>query len=130
MTAGKGVIFLAPFGWDQRTLEPAIGVQVLSGRYAYYQPLLNERVPSQKVAELEADPSTPLLLPDLASACGQNDAARRRRLSAMLDAIYLPPTVHQVIAAQVLCDYIGAHYRVSDLTPSDDPAYAIWVRIR
>jgi len=122
------VRLLAPFGWDQRTFEPAAGVRVLSGRYAYYQPLLNAQVPAEKIRELEADAGAPLLLPNaLTSACNQNDGARRRRLRAMLDALYLPPTAHVVAAGQPLCDYIELHYIPSTLA-SPSPDYTVWVR--
>ena len=105
---------------------------MLSGRYAYYQPLLNAHVPTEKIGELESElapyAGAPLLLPDaLASACNQDDGARRRRLRAVLDGLYLPPTVHTVTAGQPLCDYIAGHYRMSALTsPSRD--YTVWVR--
>ena len=124
----QGATVRAPFGWDQKSFEPEGGWRVLSGRYAYYQPLLNAEVPEEKIGEVESDPAAPLLLPEaLASACSQDDGARQRRLRAMLDAFYLPPTVHAVTAGQPLCDYIGAHYRTS-AQASPDRDYTVWVR--
>jgi hypothetical protein len=128
--SGEGLPLLAPFGWDQRSFEPVGELRVLSGRYAYYQPLLNSQVPAEKIAELQAHASLRLLLPrEMASACEQDDGARRTRLKSMLHAIYLPPTAHTVTAGQPLCDYIAAHYRMSAL-PSPGPDYAVWVRSR
>ncbi len=125
--SGEGLPLLAPFGWDQRSFERGRG-EVLSGRYAYYQPLLNASVPAEKIAELEANHSSKLLLPmAIGSACGQDDAARRLRLREMLDAIYLPPIVHTVKAGEVLCDYIGANYRLfTEISPAAE--YTVWVR--
>ena len=117
---------LAPFGTPHHAHPlPSDGL-FLSGYYIGYLPLANPAMPAKKISELEAESTTPLLIPDTPFLCEFEDSDLRRGLRQLLLPLYLPPARHHSRAGEPLCAYINAHYqRSSSASPIYD--YTVWL---
>ena len=121
----------APFGYRAYSFDaPGDGVEVLSGRYSGLLPMLNAAQPIEKIAELKAHPSSPLLVPNnIEAGCEYDPAAERKMMMHLLTPIYLPPMIHRVTAGEALCSYITAHYAKKPDVPST-LGFSVWVPVR
>jgi hypothetical protein len=118
----------APFGVLRRITAPPRGIQIVTGRYDGFLPMTQPSAIAEKIAEIEAHPSWPLLLPSSAPPlCALDYNSERSTLRKFLVAPYIPHPRHTVNDGKAFCDYIGAHYTVSSYV-SPVIGSAVWVR--
>lgn len=123
-----GTHLFAPMGVLRRIAPPPDGIEIVTGRYDGFFPVTSPSAIPEKIAEIEAHPDWPLLLPPGSpQVCVFNPESERYNLRKFLLAPYLPHPRHVVYAGKPLCDYLNAHY-----TPSfyASPALGsvVWVR--
>ena len=119
---------LAPFGVQRRLTPPPDGIQIVTGRYPWLFPMTSTAPIQQKIAEMEAHPDWPLLLPSLGpQRCVFDPNEERNSLRKFLLAPYLPPPRHTLDAGKPLCDYLNANYIPSSYA-SPVPQSFVWVR--
>ncbi len=119
---------LAPFGVQRRLTPPPNGIQIVTGRYPWLFPMTSTAPIQQKIAEMEAHPDWPLLLPSLGpQRCVFDPNEERNSLRKFLLAPYLPPPRHTLDAGKPLCDYLNANYIPSSYA-SPVPQSFVWVR--
>jgi hypothetical protein len=118
----------APFGVQRRITPPADGIQIVTGRYDGFFPLTLASAIPEKIAEIEAHPDWPLLLPpQVPLNCVMDPNKERSTLRSFLLTPYIPPPRHTVSMGKSFCDYLNAHYVVSSYA-SPDLGLAVWVR--
>lgn len=113
-----GAMVLAPFGVDRPAHEELDGLRIYTGRYPWLLPLLNAHEVSDKIAELKAHPTHPLLIPDVTdgSQCRYNLQVLRQTTWQNFLPLYIPAIRHPITAADPLCAYINANYVRADPT--------------
>ena len=109
---------LAPFGYPQDFLERK-PLDVVTGRYATYLPLLNAQEPATKVRELEESPAVALVVPsywrDLCTISATNGYLE---LKGALRPWFYPPVRAKGEPDVRLCAYISQHYETTqDASP-------------
>jgi hypothetical protein len=118
----------APFGVLRRITAPPNGIQIVTGRSDGFIPLTDPSGIPEKIAEIEAHPDWPLLLPSSAPPlCALDYNSERSTLRKFLVTPYIPRPRHTVNEGKPFCDYIGAHYFVSSYA-SPVIGSAVWVR--
>ncbi len=123
-----GSSLLAPLGAQRRITPPPDGIHIVTGRYPWLFPMSSLAPIDEKIAEIEAHPDWPLLLPSRkAQACVFNPDGERRSLRKFLLAPYIPPPLHTLEAGAPLCDYINSHFALSHYA-SPLPRSFVWVR--
>ena len=118
----------APFGVLRRVTDPPRGIQIVSGRYDGFLPLTLASGIPEKIAEIEAHPDWPLLLPSsVAPICVLDYKYERHTLQKFLVTPFIPTPRRTVEVGKPFCDYIVDHYAVS---PYASPLIgsAVWVR--
>ncbi len=117
---------LAPMGVQRRITPPPDGIQIVSGRYYAFFPV-PLGIP-ERIAEMEAHPDWPLLVPSQAPvSCVFDPDGERTMLRKFLLAPYIPRPRHVVDAGRPLCDYLNAHYTPGPYA-SPTLGSVVWVR--
>jgi hypothetical protein len=119
---------LAPLGVPGM-MSPYVGdPQIVTGRYPWLFPLGNTTAVQEKIAELQARPDWPLILPsDRPLSCDDDPDYLRHFLKMILYAPYVPRARNQLKAAEPFCKFINTHYILSTYA-APVPSYHIWVR--
>jgi hypothetical protein len=119
---------LAPLGVQRRLTPPPDGIEIVTGRYPWLFPMTSAAPIQEKIAEIEAHPDWPLLLPSRRpQVCVFDPNEERTSLRKFLLAPYLPPPRHTLDAGKPFCDYLNAHYIPSSYA-SPVPQSFVWVR--
>lgn len=119
---------LAPMGVVRNIALSPNGIQIVTGRYDGFFPVTLSSGVSEKIAEIEAHPDWPLLLPSRGPLlCVSNPNEERRTLRQFLLAPYVPRPRHTVDVGQPFCDYLNAEYIPSSYSSPVLGSF-LWVR--
>jgi hypothetical protein len=123
-----GARLLAPLGAQRRLTPLPNGIEIVSGYYPWMFPMATTDAVPRKIAELNAHPGWPLILPSRdRQVCVFDADLERASLRRFLLALYVPRPRGQLTAAKPFCDFLNQHYAPSAYA-SPLPRSYIWVR--
>ena len=123
--ATGGRVMLALFGVHHRRFDNEDGMEPLGGRYDGLLPLFTVTQANEMIADLNAKPDAPLLLPAMPTlSCAYTLADERDAMQKVLLPFYTPGFKRNVVAGAPLCAYVEAHYRPEN---SPLPFMVVWV---
>jgi hypothetical protein len=123
-----GTHLLAPLGVERRLTPPPDGVQIVTGWYPWLFPMTSTAPIGVKIAEIEAHPDWPLLLPSRGpQVCAWNPEEERRSLRKLFLTPFVPRPRGVLNAGKPLCDFINANFVLSPYV-SPAPRSYVWVR--
>ncbi|GAC1416618.1 MAG: hypothetical protein NVSMB62_06480 [Acidobacteriaceae bacterium] len=102
--------------------------QVRTGKYNGLENVVTASAIQDKIAELDADPERPLILPaDWQLSCALDGGDVDHLMKSLFLPVHVPARKHSLAIFEPLCTHIASHYEfASPLSPF--PGYSLWRR--
>jgi hypothetical protein len=121
---------LVPFGYKPHGdgFGTYLSNEINLGYYEGFENANTVAAIQEKLSEIKGHPEQALLLPDrFESRCLTDVSGRRRQIGILFDFPYFGRTVHTENVRKPVCDYILAHYRLTQNPDLENFDYGLWV---
>jgi hypothetical protein len=123
-----GTHLIAPLGVERRLAPPPDGIVIVTGWYPWLFPMTSTAPIKAKIAEIQAHPDWPLLLPSpRPQVCVWDPEEERRSMRKLMLAPFVPRPRGVLDAGKPMCDFLNANFVLSSYT-SPAPRSYVWVR--